>query len=116
MPDGEIEVLNSFLCLLCSVCCTEAENSHAGVYVSVYGLGFAIVEVLSATQTVLVFVVGSSTELKKRRNFLLLLQPGLTSTSLSAVSCGLQFLDTFASVWVVKISVCSPPLACLSRK
>lgn len=82
VPDGEIEVLNSFLCLLSSVCLTEAENSHAGVRVSVCGLGLAVVEVLSAAQTVLVFVVGSSTELKKWRDFLLLLQPGLTSTSL----------------------------------
>lgn len=46
------------------------------------GLGLAVVEVLSAAQTVLVFVVGSSTELKKWRDFLLLLQPGLTSTFL----------------------------------
>lgn len=54
-----------FPCLLFSVCHNEAEYSHAGVCVSVCGLGLAIVEVLSATQTVLVLVVGSSTELKK---------------------------------------------------
>lgn len=65
VPNGEFEVLNLFPCLLFSVCHNEAEYSHAGVCVSVCGLGLAIVEVLSATQTVLVLVVGSSTELKK---------------------------------------------------